>query len=728
MKSACLPPSSCVNCLLCPSLTSINSLPSPSPSPPTTRPPPAKPISEARITVTIAPHAPYNPAPASSVSTVARYFPVSGSSADALLVSGVRYGWSAAIEESSITHLYRELMRQKVDVHGRSLGMHFIHSDERAANSAASSSIPASPSIATFYYPSMTASPLSCVISDLMQLYMCVNFTREAFAFFAVPHDHWKQNDKLNPGDQPPPNFFSVAACSTDYLSIRYNLDRLDPDGGSDECWLLLRQRRSDLESNHYLHQGGRRAMAFTLHFSPYAFPHHDYLEWDFNHRFDVKTLLRHVYWSCLSAKHIHRFMERVSAWDRAADYHHLHFHQNFTFTAPADTGPPGQPPTQQAFLLSVSPAVHTVNVLPESATRIRFLFRKSYKQTKVDLRLLNGYSFVQDFLSSPSSGVGVEEKRQPPGRVPVRMLDSYLSSWYQWCGQYEQWKRVIKHQQAKHFTLPVTFDKAQLNARPTDKVLIDIRLSESSCGLRADEVDVVCRFYRQWVCVPPYSPECMNSFLMLCTLPLGVARTMLELLQLQLASYDQLTSAATGRLTVRWVHHLAAPFDLNYQPSHDVLFVIVQLSDPRRGESVYLPLAYTVSTGMVALWENEQQETMSENRNMTVRNDRKLRRMQPAVDGLASGYGPGGDDWLRREHWSSFGAVLSGLMALELGEVVHVVTSSLSPSMSVEEWCSQTTARIVSAENIKADAAMALEAAAQRRQPMHSNIHIALG
>ena len=680
-------------------------------------PAPSKPTSEARITVTIAPHAPYSNARASSLPSIARYYPVSGANNDALLVSGVRYGWSAAIEQPSIIRMYRELVRQKVDVHSRSLGMHFIHSDDGTAGSTAS---PSAPSIVCFYYASMTASPLSSVISDLLNLYMCANFTTEAFSFFSLPLDRFKQYDAVQPGDQPPPGFFTVASCSTDLYSIRYNLDRLDREGGSDECWLLLRPRHSDLESNHYLHLGGRRAVVFTLHFSPYAFPHHDYLEWDFNHRFDLKTLLKHVYWGCLAAKHIHRFMQRVSAWDREAGYHHLHFHQNVALTAPAadNNAPPGQPPTQQLFLLSISPAVHTVNVLPESATRIRFLFRKQYKQTKVDIRLLNGYAFVQDFLSTTSSvGGGTEEKRQPPGRVTLRVLDSYLSSWYQWCGQYEQWKRVLKHQQAKHFTLPVYFDKAQLNSRPTDKVLIDIRLSEGS-GLTADEADVLCRFYRQWVCAPPYSPECMHSFLMLCTLPIGVARAMLELLQLQLASHDQATSAAMGRLSVRWIHHLSAPFDLMYQPSYDVLLVIVQLTDRRRGESVYLPLAYTVSTGMVALWENEQLETMSESRNMTVRNDRKLRRMLPAADGLATGYGPAGDEWLRRKHWSSFGAMLSGLMALEMGEVVHVVTSALSPSMSVDEWCQDHTARVVSADVIKAEAAMALEAAAQRHQP----------
>jgi len=676
-------------------------------------PAPSKPVGEARITVTIAPHAPYNQAAGSSLSSVSRYFPVSAASSDALLVSGVRYGWSAAIEQPSLTRMYRELVRQKVDVYSRSLGMHFIH----ASDDGTTASPPAS-SIISFYYPSLTASPLSSVISDLLNLYLSAQFTENAFSSFAVPLDRFKQYEAQLPGDLPPLDFFSVASCSTDLYSIRYNLDRLDPDSGSDECWLLLRPRHTDLEANHYLNLGGRRACVFTAHFSPYPFPHHDYLEWDFNHRFDLKTLLKHVYWGGLAAKHIHRFMARVSAWDRAAGYHHLHFHQTTTFTAAADVSAvPGQPPPQQLYLLSISPAVHTVNVLPESATRIRFLFRKQYKQTKVDIRLLNAYAFVQDFLSTTSVvGSGAEEKRQPPGRVPVRVLDSYLSSWYQMCGQYEQWRRVLKAQQSKQLSLPVTFDKAQLNSRPTDKVLIDIRLDAGS-GLRTDEADVLCRFYRQWVCVPPYSPECMHSFLMLCSLPIGVTRAVLELLQLQLASHDTATSAATGRLSVRWVHHLSAPFDLLYQPSHDVLFIVVQLTDQRRGESVYLPLAYTVSTGMAALWENEQHETVVDSRSAIVRNDRKVRRLLPS-DGPGGGYGVGGEEWVRRESWSSLGAVVGALMALELGEVVHMVTGAMSVSMSVEEWCQQTTARIVSAENIKAEAAAVLEAAAQRQQP----------
>ena len=283
--------------------------------------------------------------------------------------------------------------------------------------------------------------------------------------------------------------------------------------------------------------------------------------------------------------------------------------------------------------------------------------------------------------------------------------------------------KRVLKHQQAKHFTLPVTFDKTQLNSRPTDRVLIDIRL-EAGSPLTTAEADVLCRFYRQWVCVPPYSPECMHSFLTLCTLPIGVTRAMLELLQLQLSSYDTATSTATSRLSIRWVHHLAVPFDLLYQPSHDVLYVIVQLTDRRRGESVYLPLAYNVSTGMIAVWENEQHETLLDNRTVTVRNDRKLRRLLPAADEVAVGYGAGGEEWVRCEHWSSFGAVLSSLMALELGEVLHVMTSSLSASMTLDEWCQQFTAKILSEENIKAEAAMVLEAAAQRQQP----VNMALG
>ena len=686
-------------------------------------PAPSKPQGEARITITIAPHVPYSDTSASSLSSIARYFPVSAASSDALLVSGARYGWSASVEQSALARTYREIMRQKINVHTRSLGMHFTHPDEATTDPSAVSSL--SPPAVTLYYASMTASPLSSVFSDLLNLHICAQFTYEASGFFATPLDKFKQYDAITPGDQPPPGFFSVASCSTDSYALRYNLDRLDRDGGSDECWLVLRQRHSDLESGHYLHMGGRRAVVFTLHFSPYAFPHHDYLEWDFNHRFDLKTLLKHVYWGSLAAKHIHRFMHRVSAWDRAAGYHHLHFHQNIALTAPADvSAAPGQPAPQQLYLLSISPAVHTVNVLPESATRIRFLFRKQHKQTKVDIRLLNGYAFVQDFLSTTSSvAATADEKRQPPGRVSVRVLDSYLSSWYQWCGQYEQWKRVVKWQQAKHHNLPVSFDKVQLNSRPTDKVLIDIRLTENS-GLRTSEADVLCRFYRQWVCVPPYSPECMQSFLGLCSLPLGVQRAMLELLQLQLSSHDSATSAATGRLAIRWVHHLAAPFDLLYQPSYDVLFIVVQLMDRRRGESVYLPLAYTVSTGMVALWENEQQETVTDNRNVTVRNDRKLRRLLPAVDTVSIGYGPSGDEWLRRERWSSLGAALSGLMALEMGEVVHAVTSSLSPPMTIDEWCQPTTSMLVSPDAIKAEQAVAMEAAGKR----HLSMDIMLG
>ena len=406
-------------------------------------PAPSKPTSEARISITIAPHAPYSSdAPASSVSSIARHYPVSSASSvgsDVLLVSGVRYGWSAEIEQPTLSRMYREIVRQKVDVHTRSLGMHFIHSEQTPP------STPSTPSTVSFYYSSMTASPLSSVISDLLNLFMCAQFTHDAFASFAIPLDKFKQYEAVAPGDQPPPGFFSVASCSTDLCSIRYNLDRLDRDAGSDECWLLLRPRHTDpLESSHYLNLGGRRALPiFTLHFTPYAFPHHDYLECDFNHRFDLKTLLRHVYWGGLAVRHIHRFMQRVSGWDRAAGYHQLHFHQSTTFSATAEAGAvPGQPAVQQLYLLSVSPAVHTVNVLPESATRIRFLFRKQYKQTKVDIRLLNGYAFVQDFLSTTSvaiGGSGAEEKRQPPGRVAVRVLDSYLSSWYQWCGQYEQ-------------------------------------------------------------------------------------------------------------------------------------------------------------------------------------------------------------------------------------------------------------------------------------------------
>ena len=686
-------------------------------------PAPSKPSSEARITVTIAPHVPYNHAPTSSLLSVARYYPASNADNDALLVSGVRYGWSAVIEQPSITHMYRELLKQKVDVHSRSLGMHLIHSDDGTAGSSASSTSCAASPIVCFYYASMTASPLSSVFKDVMDLFMCVKLTDQAFSCLSIPLDRFRQYDAMQPGDQPPPGFFAIASCSTDLYSIRYNLDRLDREGGSDECWVLLKPRHADLESNHYLNTG-RRAVVATVHFSPYAFPHHDYLEWDFNHRFDINTLLKHVYWGGLAAKHIHRFMQRVCAWDRAAGYHHLHFHQTISFAVPEPSTLPGQPPVQQTFLLSVSPTVHTVNVVPESATRVRFLFRRQYKQTKVDIRLLNGHTFIQDFLSTPSSVAGgVDENRQAPGKLPMRNLETFLSSWYQWCGQYEQWKRITKQQQVKQFTLPVSFDKMQLGSRPTDKMLIDIRIDAGS-GLRTDEVDVLCRFYRQWVCVPPYSPECMHSFLQLCTLPLGVAHAMLELLQLQLASHDPATATATGRLTVRWVHHLSSPFDLHYQPSHDVLFIIVQLTDRERGESVYLPLAHTVSTGMVALWENDNQETvlenrsMPENRVMAVRNERRLRRLLPVADGAPVGYGPTADEWVRREQWSSFGAAVSVLMALEMGEVVQLVTSSMSPPLSVDEWCQQTTETLVSAEFIKAEAARTLEAAAQRHQP----------
>ena len=690
-------------------------------------PAPQKPIGEARITITIAPHAPYVDAPASSLQSVARCYPVPHATGDALLASGVRYGWSAAIEQSTLIRMYRELARHNVDVNTRPLGMQFIHSSEGSA-------APAAPSTVSFYYASMSASPLSSVLSDLWNLYMCAQFANEALSIFSVPPDRFAQYDAIAPGDQPPPGLFSVASCSTDLYSIRYNLAALEGGSGgggvADECWLLLRKHSSELESSHYLQLGGQRQIPiFTLHFRPYAFPHHDYLEWDFNHRYDIKTLLKHVYWGALAVRHIHRFMQRVSQWDRAAGYHHLHFHQSVAFTAPvpdAAAAVPGQPPPLQMVLMPVTPAVHTVSVLPQSATRLRFLFRKQYKQTKVDIRLLNGYTFVQDFLSTtPQLGGATDEKRQPPGKVPLRALDSYLTSWYQWCGQYEQWRRVQKHQQAKHFTLPVHFDKAQLNSRPTSRTLIDIRLGEGS-PLHADEAEALCRFYRQWVCVPPYSPECMHSFLALCALPLGVQRAMCELLQLQLQSHDPATAAATGRLAVRWVHHLSAPFDLMYAASHDVLQLIVHLVDRRRGESVYLPLAYTVSSGSVALWENEQQESVADNRSVTIRNERRLRRMLPPVDGPAVGCGPAAEEWLRRESWPGLGALLSALMALELGEVVHAVTAALSPAMSVDEWCRAATNRIVSADNIRAEAAAVLQAA-QRRE-LGLDIPVVLG
>ena len=548
------------------------------------------------------------------------------------------------------------------------------------------------PTAILLHFRSLSAASVQSLSDQLLQLHLCSHLEAQASGS-SLTAEKWAAMEAQLSGDCPPPGFFTVTSCSASCLVVHYNLRNVPHlDQPDEDCTLTLRCRRGDLEPYHYLSQ--RRNVAYTLHTAPYAFPHHAFLEWEFNHRFDVPTLLKSIYWSCVAVKGIHRFVQRCSAADRRAGYHHLHFHQQVTMlldTAAIPTPPTAAPgvATSSVFLLAFAPALHTVTVLPQSSTRLRFVFRKQPRTTKADLRLLNGYAFVQDFLSADGRG---REEKQPPGRVAIAGLESYLTSWYQYCGQHEQWKRVSKWNHTA-LTIPVHFDRQPLQAKPTTAPLISIRLVDTSMtgGLNTADGETLCRFFREWVCVPPYSAECMHSFLSLCSAPIHVVQAMMQLIVLQLQSRGASQGSWTQPLAVRWFHHLNAPFDLHYDAQLDVLFLVLQLSSPVRGDAVYVPVAYCLTTGCVGWWQMEEEMRQSEDKSQPPihRSFRQVRRPGGNGPEAAPLDGSALPAVHLPERWKSLGALVEALMGFEIEALVERL-SQLTPPLTVQQWCAE--------------------------------------
>ena len=655
----------------------------------------------ARVTVTIEWSPTYAVATSASSSSAAAAFAAAASTSSVLMdetdPSSVRCGWTAAVEHPQLTRVYSAVLER---ARTRSTPSFETLAAGLAALSASSPptllSSSGSPAVILLHFRSLAPSSISAFSDQLHHLHLC-SYLEGQTSMLSLTQAKWSSQEAAQPGDLPPPNFFTSISCSATAVVLQYNLRHIPYfDQPDDVCTLTLRCRRNDLEPHHYLGRG--RPFAFTLHTTPYIFPHHTFLEWEFNHRLDLITLLKHVYWSCSAVKVIHSFLDRVSAHDRAAGYHHLHFHQQVTMsmdgsavsapsTAPSNAPSAAAPTSPAVILLAFAPTLHSVTVLPQSSTRLRFIFRKQPRTTKADLRLLNGYAFVQDFLASDGRG---REEKQPPGRVPIQGLESYLLSWYQFCGQHEQWRRVSKWNHTA-FTVPVSFDRLPLNAKPTAASLITIRLADTS-GLTAAEGESLCRFFKEWVCVPPYSAECMHSFLSLCSAPMPVISAMMQVITLQLQTHSSTrkadSSSSSSPLAVRWFHHLNAPFDLHYDAQFDVAFFVLQLSSLTRGDAVYIPIAFCLSNGCVGWWQMEEESRQSEDKSQPVihRSYRTVRRPGGSGDGAADATASPGPHLL--EKWKGLGALVEALMSFDLDGLIGRL-AQLSPPLSVEQWCS---------------------------------------
>ena len=706
-------------------------------------PPQAKPDAQAKVTVSIEWSAPFatatalassSPAvPALFASAAAATSSISPSAmSDETDPSALRCTWTASVEQLHLLRMYRGLLQrrqqQPADAQrDAALGLTVLP----LPPSLMASDPSRNPAALLLHFRSISSASLASLVDQLIHLHLCCQLEVQLVASMTLSPEKWAAVEAQHAGDFPPPGFFSVTAVSASAVALRYNLRALPYAEQADcECSLILRCRKPEPEPAQpptlaQPYPMRRSIPTFSLHPSPYPFPHHAFLEFDFNHRLDIATLLKHIYWGCLAVKAIHAFVERVTAYDRQAGYQQLLLHQQVTMSLDPTTSTATLPQpgftAAQVFLLSFSPALHTVSVLPQSSTRLRFLFRKQQRAIRCDIRLLNAYTFVQDVGGSADGRGGRDPQQQPPGRLPIAELDAFLMSWYQRCGQYEQWRRVSKaNQQA--LTVQLHFDKAPLTARPTHLPLIHLRLQDGDQmgGLSKADAAVLRRFFSDYVCVPPYAGEAIHSFLSLCSSPLHVITSMCQLLALQLSSHaagvllaQSPTSSASPHssspLSVRWFHHLNAPFDLHYDATHDVLCIVLQLSERVRGESVHIPLAFSLATGAIAWWEMEEETRHSADKPPTHRSYRRVRRPGGFIGGAAAGDATAlrddGEQQQQRqrdgassaeepprlaERWKSLGALVSALMQLDMAGLVQRL-AYISPPLSMEQWSAAT-------------------------------------
>ena len=603
----------------------------------------------------------------------------------------LRCSWTASVDTAMLLRLYREGVRP-LDAAGRpfllSAGMRLLPSSTAASPS---------PSCLVFHYPSLSAASYAAFTADLSHLSLCCQLAwSAAMASSLLPLDKWKAMEAALPGDWPPPHFFSVISVSADALVLHYNLARLPyaaPDAADDICTLAVRYRHDSGElsrEQHFLSTGPKRAYIMTLHTAPYAFPQHDFMEWELNHRLDIRALLRQVYWSCHAARVVHGFMRQCADWDRRAGLHHLSFHQQLAMPVPSEQRTAQSPPFT---LVTAVPAIHTVSLIPESSTRLRFLFRRQHAGSKADVRLLNGLSFLQDFMAEEGRGGKGEQQQQqpqqrvhPPRRVPMAGLEPYLSSWYQCCGQWEQWKRVHRAN-LQQLTAPLLFDKTQLGSRPTDAALITVRMQEGkSGGLTPEEGDALCSFFSRCVCVPPYTAEPMQSFLVLCSSPLHVLQAMIPLLRMQLALAPPPPVPSSSSL--RWFCHLSAPFDFQYDAVNDSIFLVLEVADGLQGAAVYLPVAFCFASGVLGWWELEeetaqapQQQQQEDRQSAGARCTRKVKRPTAAAQttDAAAVKQDGEDEVLLRDRWKSLQAVVEQLLAIGIDALITFAGSDRS-------------------------------------------------
>ena len=681
-------------------------------------PPQAKPEAQAKVTVTIEWSSPLATASALSSSSpaVSAIFASAAASASASFLaeetdpSALRCTWTAAVEQPHLLRMYRGILQRRqqlrADAHSTAaVGMAILPLPSSLHPSQPSRS----PAAILLHFRSISPSSLASLFDHLLHLHLCCQL--EMVATSGLSPEKWAAAEAQHAGDCPPPGFFSVVSCSTSAVALRYNLRTLPyADQPDDFCTLTLRYRRPDADPAQQpqaqMLPARRTIPPFTIHTHPYPFPHHAFLEFDFNHRLDIASLLKHIYWGCSAVKAIHAFIERVTAYDQQAGYQQLLLQQQVTMSLDTATStislPQAASPSSQIFLLSFAPALYTVSVLPQSSTRLRFLFRKQQRAIRCDIRLLNGYSFVQDLSGAADGRGGREPQQPPPSRLRVGELDTFLMSWYQRCGQHEQWRRVSKASQLA-LTVPVLFDKATLGARPTSQPLIQLRMqgevggeAEQLAGLSKEDAGVLRHFFSDWVCVPPYAGEAIHSFLSLCSSPLHVITSMCQLLALQLSSHaanahstQPLTSsppASPYPLSVRWFHHLNAPFDLHYDATHDVVCLVLQLSDRVRGESVHVPLAFCLATGAIGWWEMEEETRQSQDKAQppTHRIYRRIRRPGGSAE---MDHTSGGREAPRlAERWKSLRALVEALMSLDVAGLVQRL-AQLSPPMSMEQW-----------------------------------------